>query len=182
MCRQVTRSGSRNARSASSATTAASRWTPAGSGTRCGPTSGSISSTHQTTRIRIPSPRHSAPLADGADTQAIPIRGVGPHPAARFGPAPHHVVVRGLERAEDLARAHDATLIPVLAWVPPGGDFADRCAPNGYLRGIWAALRGAARGHPRGRVPAGAAAVHPGAADGGQPAGRGGRGWSGPPS
>jgi len=45
--------------------------------------------------------------------------------------------LRALRYAEDLARAHDATLIPVLAWVPPGGDFADRCAPNGYLRRIW---------------------------------------------
>jgi hypothetical protein len=44
----------------------------------------------------------------------------------------------GVRYAEGLARAYDATLIPVLAWVPPGGDLADRRAPCGYLRAIWA--------------------------------------------
>ena len=43
-----------------------------------------------------------------------------------------------LRYARDLARAHDTTLIPVLAWVPPGGDLADRRAPCGYLRRVWA--------------------------------------------
>jgi nucleotide-binding universal stress UspA family protein len=43
--------------------------------------------------------------------------------------------LRALRYARDLARAHDAPLIPVLAWVPPGGDIADRCAPAlGNLR------------------------------------------------
>jgi nucleotide-binding universal stress UspA family protein len=46
--------------------------------------------------------------------------------------------LRALRYARDLARAHDAPLIPVLAWVPPGGDLADRRAPCGYLRRIWA--------------------------------------------
>jgi hypothetical protein len=46
--------------------------------------------------------------------------------------------LRALRYAEGLARAYDATLIPVLAWVPPGGDLADRRAPCGYLRAIWA--------------------------------------------
>ncbi len=45
--------------------------------------------------------------------------------------------LRALRYAEDLARARNATLIPVLAWVPPGGDFADRRQPCGYLRRIW---------------------------------------------
>ncbi len=45
--------------------------------------------------------------------------------------------LRALRYAEDLARAHDATLIPVLAWVPPGGDLAERRSPCGYLRRIW---------------------------------------------
>ena len=45
--------------------------------------------------------------------------------------------LRALRYAEDLARAHDATLIPVLTWVPPGGDLADRHSPCGYLRRIW---------------------------------------------
>jgi nucleotide-binding universal stress UspA family protein len=39
--------------------------------------------------------------------------------------------------AADLARAHDAILIPVLAWMPPGGDFADRGHPSPYLRQLW---------------------------------------------
>jgi hypothetical protein len=29
-------------------------------------------------------------------------------------------------------------LIPVLAWIPPGGELADRRAPNNYLRRVWA--------------------------------------------
>ncbi len=45
--------------------------------------------------------------------------------------------LRALRYAEDLARAHNATLIPVLTWVPPGGDLADRRCPCGYLRRIW---------------------------------------------
>src|ERR1700728_5027606 len=28
-------------------------------------------------------------------------------------------------------------LVPILAWVPPGGDMADRGHPSAYLRGIW---------------------------------------------
>ncbi len=46
--------------------------------------------------------------------------------------------LRALRYAEELARAHDVPLIPVLAWVPPGGDRADRCSPGGYLRRLWA--------------------------------------------
>jgi nucleotide-binding universal stress UspA family protein len=46
--------------------------------------------------------------------------------------------LRALRYAEELARADDATLIPVLAWVPPGGDLADRRSPCGYLRRVWA--------------------------------------------
>lgn len=45
--------------------------------------------------------------------------------------------LQALRYAEGLARAHDATLIPVLAWVPPGGDLADRQSPCDYLRRIW---------------------------------------------
>lgn len=45
--------------------------------------------------------------------------------------------LQALRYAEELASAHDATLIPVLAWVPPGGDLADRRSPCEYLRGIW---------------------------------------------
>lgn len=40
--------------------------------------------------------------------------------------------LQALRYAEELARANDALLIPVLAWVPPGGDLADRRAPCAY--------------------------------------------------
>jgi nucleotide-binding universal stress UspA family protein len=45
--------------------------------------------------------------------------------------------LRALRYADELARAHDATLIPVLAWLPPGGELANRRSPSGYLRCIW---------------------------------------------
>jgi nucleotide-binding universal stress UspA family protein len=44
--------------------------------------------------------------------------------------------LRALRHAEDLARHGDATLIPVLAWVPPGGDLAAR-QPCPALVRIW---------------------------------------------
>ena len=44
--------------------------------------------------------------------------------------------LQALRYAAGLAREDDATLIPVLAWLPPGGDMADRRTP-GYLRQIW---------------------------------------------
>jgi nucleotide-binding universal stress UspA family protein len=46
--------------------------------------------------------------------------------------------VQALRYAAVLARAQEATLVPVLAWVPPGGDAADRRHPCGYLRRVWA--------------------------------------------
>ena len=42
-----------------------------------------------------------------------------------------------LRYAEHLARAAGATLIPVQAWIPPGGDVADRRCPSFYLRRVW---------------------------------------------
>ena len=45
--------------------------------------------------------------------------------------------LQALRFAADLARDDDATLIPVLAWLPPGGDQADRRQPSLYLRRIW---------------------------------------------
>jgi nucleotide-binding universal stress UspA family protein len=42
-----------------------------------------------------------------------------------------------LRYAADLARSHDGTLVPVLAWIPPGGDLADRHSPSSILRQIW---------------------------------------------
>jgi len=44
--------------------------------------------------------------------------------------------LRALRHAEDLARRSDATLIPVLAWVPPGGDLAARQPCPAMVR-IW---------------------------------------------
>ncbi len=42
-----------------------------------------------------------------------------------------------LRYAAALAHAHAATLIPVLAWVPPGGEVADRRCPAPWLRQEW---------------------------------------------
>jgi nucleotide-binding universal stress UspA family protein len=39
--------------------------------------------------------------------------------------------------AADLARDHHAPLTPVLTWLPPGGDLADRSNPSPVLRQIW---------------------------------------------
>jgi len=44
---------------------------------------------------------------------------------------------RALRYAEVLARVHDAVLVPVIAWVPPGGDLAERTQPSGYMRQVW---------------------------------------------
>ena len=46
--------------------------------------------------------------------------------------------IRALRYAEDLARFSDATLVPVIAWTPPGGEMADRRAPSAELRRVWA--------------------------------------------
>jgi nucleotide-binding universal stress UspA family protein len=43
-----------------------------------------------------------------------------------------------LRYAARIARQYDATLIPVHAWIPPGGDLADRRCPSAYLRRLWA--------------------------------------------
>jgi nucleotide-binding universal stress UspA family protein len=43
-----------------------------------------------------------------------------------------------LRYAQHLARDFDATLVPVLAWLPPCGDLADRRTPDEELRRIWA--------------------------------------------
>ena len=69
-----------------------------------------------------------------------------------------------LRYAAGVARENDATLVPVLAWLPPGGDFADRAHPSGFLRQVWrdaawlrlwAALEWPGAGSPRraGRQP-----------------------------
>jgi nucleotide-binding universal stress UspA family protein len=42
-----------------------------------------------------------------------------------------------LRYAAGMARTHEAPLVPVIAWSPPGGDLADRNHPSPYLRQIW---------------------------------------------
>lgn len=42
-----------------------------------------------------------------------------------------------LRSAAAMARSEDAVLMPVLAWVPPGGDLADRRFPCQELRLAW---------------------------------------------
>ena len=45
--------------------------------------------------------------------------------------------VHALRHAANLARHHDATLIPLLAWVPPGGNLSGRNDPCPELRQLW---------------------------------------------
>ena len=45
--------------------------------------------------------------------------------------------LQALRYAAGIARDNEATLVPVLAWTPPGGDLADRRSPSAYLRQIW---------------------------------------------
>jgi nucleotide-binding universal stress UspA family protein len=45
--------------------------------------------------------------------------------------------IRALRFAAGVAATRGALLIPVLAWMPPGGDLADRRYPSPYLRGVW---------------------------------------------
>jgi nucleotide-binding universal stress UspA family protein len=42
-----------------------------------------------------------------------------------------------LRHAAGLAHDHDASLVPVLAWLPPGGELADRRFPSRLLRQVW---------------------------------------------
>jgi nucleotide-binding universal stress UspA family protein len=45
--------------------------------------------------------------------------------------------LQALRFAAEVARCHDAGLIAVLAWTPPGGEFADRRYPCAELRAAW---------------------------------------------
>ena len=45
--------------------------------------------------------------------------------------------LQALRWAADEARERHLPLVPVIAWVPPGGDFAERSHPSPYLRKIW---------------------------------------------
>jgi nucleotide-binding universal stress UspA family protein len=42
-----------------------------------------------------------------------------------------------LRYAEQAARRDEAPLIAVHAWIPPGGDIAERRCPSGHLRQVW---------------------------------------------
>lgn len=45
--------------------------------------------------------------------------------------------LQALRWAADEARERRVPLVPVIAWVPPGGDFAERSHPSPYLRRAW---------------------------------------------
>ncbi|MGO8955813.1 MAG: universal stress protein [Streptosporangiaceae bacterium] len=45
--------------------------------------------------------------------------------------------LQALRYAAEMASNHDAVLAPVLAWVPPGGELADRRYPCPELREAW---------------------------------------------
>ena len=45
--------------------------------------------------------------------------------------------LQALRYAANEARHRGARLLPVIAWVPPGGDLAERRQPNLYLRKMW---------------------------------------------
>jgi nucleotide-binding universal stress UspA family protein len=45
--------------------------------------------------------------------------------------------LQALRYAEAEARQRDVPLLPVIAWVPPGGDLAERRHSSPYLRKIW---------------------------------------------
>ena len=45
--------------------------------------------------------------------------------------------LQALRWAADEARERMVPLVPVIAWVPPGGDIAERSHPSPYLRKIW---------------------------------------------
>jgi nucleotide-binding universal stress UspA family protein len=45
--------------------------------------------------------------------------------------------LQALRLAAEEARERQAVLVPVIAWTPPGGDFAERSHPSPYLRRIW---------------------------------------------
>jgi len=45
--------------------------------------------------------------------------------------------LQALRYAADEARRREVPLLPVIAWVPPGGDLAERRHSSPYLRKIW---------------------------------------------
>src|SRR5256885_10839341 len=59
--------------------------------------------------------------------------------------------LQALRYAADEARERCVPLVAVIAWVPPGGDAAERSRPSPYLRRVW---REEARKRPQGGVGA----------------------------
>ena len=45
--------------------------------------------------------------------------------------------LQALRYAADEARLRNVPLLAVTAWVPPGGEMAERRAPSAYLRKVW---------------------------------------------
>jgi nucleotide-binding universal stress UspA family protein len=45
--------------------------------------------------------------------------------------------LQALRYAADEARERCVPLVPVIAWLPPGGDAAERSRPSPYLRRVW---------------------------------------------
>jgi nucleotide-binding universal stress UspA family protein len=45
--------------------------------------------------------------------------------------------LQALRYATEEARAQHVPLVPVIAWIPPGGDLAERRHPSAYLREVW---------------------------------------------
>jgi nucleotide-binding universal stress UspA family protein len=46
--------------------------------------------------------------------------------------------LQALRYAAEDAREREVPLVPVIAWIPPGGDLAERRQPSPYLRKLWA--------------------------------------------
>src|ERR1700755_2397065 len=99
--------------------------------------------------------------------------------------------LQALRFAADEARQRDVPLLAITAWVPPGGDVAERRHPSPYLRKLWreaarerlwgavGARLGGVPGVPGRRprrppsgAPAGPRRHRPGAGRRGRPAGR----------
>ena len=66
--------------------------------------------------------------------------------------------LQALRYAAEEARERNVPLVPVIAWIPPGGDLAERSHPSPYLRRVW---REAAREHLWSAFDAGLAACPP---------------------
>ena len=45
--------------------------------------------------------------------------------------------LQALRYAAEEARARKIPLVPVIAWIPPGGDMSERSHPSPYLRQVW---------------------------------------------